>query len=123
MPRVKNDPEHEGTPRKLFRARPKGDDVKFNPRDLLVNAAGIAAVTRIVVEHGDAVSFSLTSDGGQLCITRLHDREPSKCYVPKEASLPAALQELASEYGADYVQVLRVALSINPGEQEQLPFE
>ena len=123
MPKKTNDPEHEGRSPSPFRVRPKVEQTRFNARDILLNAAGIAAVTRVVVERGDALSFSLTSDGGQLCITRLHNREPFKCYVPKDCSMTDALIALADEYGADYVQILRVALVAAESEQPALPFE
>lgn len=121
MPK-QSDPEHEGAKSKLFRIRPKSEGKVFNEREILLAAPAIAALIRLVVSKGDALSFSLTSDGGQLCITRLHDREPSKVYIPKEASITEALIALAEEYGADYVQLLQVALTALESAQPQLPF-
>ena len=66
-------------------------DVDFSQ----VEAESVKAAIHAVISDGDAISFSLTSDGGALAVTVLSGGERHKAYAHKISEIEDLLEALA----------------------------
>ena len=52
----------------------------------------VVAAINAVIEAGDMVSFTQTTDGGAICVCVLHNREPHKAYAKDMEELTDILE-------------------------------
>lgn len=80
------------------RLSPWGKQKSHEGRCAVGELAGVGSLIDRIVNAGDAIMFSRTSDGGALVVTLYAGEERHKTYAPGQEELDEAWEALAQAY-------------------------